>query len=60
MQAQMLSKKKTEKKTVLTKIFQALSRKKRLPKNFSDAPQNFNNSKNSVVLEPKTGQFLRI
>ena len=32
-------KKKTEKKTVCTKIFQAISRKKRLPNNFSDAPQ---------------------
>ena len=53
-QAQMLSKKK-----VFTKIFQAISTKKRFPKNFSGAPQNFNYSKNSAVLEPRTGQFSR-
>ena len=53
--AQVLSKKKK----VFTKIFQAISTKKRFPKNFSSAPQNFNNSKNSAVLEPRTGQFLR-
>ena len=53
-QAQVLSKKK-----VFTKIFQAISMKKRFPKNFSSAPQNFNNSKNSAVLDPRTGQFLR-
>ena len=33
--------------------------KKGLHKNFSSAPQNFNNSKNSAVLEPRTGQFSR-
>ena len=54
-QAQVLSKKKK----VFTKIFQAISTKKRFPKNFSSAPQNFNNSKNSAVLEPRTGQFSR-
>ena len=48
-----------EKKKVFTKIFQAISTKKRFPKNFSSVPQNFNNSKNSVVLEPRTGQFSR-
>ena len=48
-----------QKKKVFTKIFQAISTKKRFPKNFSNAPQNFNNSKNSAVLEPRTGQFLR-
>ena len=47
------------KKKVFTKIFQAISTKKRFPKNFSCASQNFNNSKNSAVLEPRTGQFLR-
>ena len=47
------------KKKVFTKIFQAISIKKRFPKNFSSAPQNFNNSKNSAVLEPRTGQFSR-
>ena len=46
-------------KKVFTKIFQAISTKKRFPKNFSSAPQNFNNSKNSAVLEPRTGQFPR-
>ena len=50
----MLSKKK-----VFTKIFQAISTKKRFSKNFSSAPQNFNNSKNNAVLEPSTGQFSR-
>ena len=46
---------KKKKKKVFTKIFQAISTKKR----FSSAPLNFNNSKNSAVLEPRTGQFLR-
>ena len=71
-QAQVLSKKKKEKglhkiflgdlqkkKKVFTKIFQAISTKKRFPKNFSSAPRCFNNSKNSAVLEPRTGQFSR-
>ena len=48
-----------QKKKVFTKIFQAISTKRRFPKNFSSAPQNFNNSKNSAVLEPRTGQFSR-
>ena len=48
-----------KKKKVFTKILQAISTKKRFPKNFSSAPQNFNNSKNTAVLEPRTGQFLR-
>ena len=48
-----------KKKTVFTNIFQAISTKKRFPKNVSSAPQNFNNSKNSAVLEPRTGQFSR-
>ena len=50
--AQVLSKKKKKKK-VFTKIFQAISTKKRFPDNFSSAPQN------SAVLEPRTGQFSR-
>ena len=53
-QAQVLSKKK---KKVFSKIFQAISTKKRFPKKFSSAPQNFNNSKNSAVLEPRTALF---
>ena len=71
--AQVLSKKKKKKglhknfsgdlqkkkKKVFTKIFQAISTKKRFPKNFSTAPQNFNFPKNSAVLEPRTGQFSR-
>ena len=69
--AQVLSKKKKKglhknfsgdlqkKKKVFTKIFQAISTKKRFPKNFSSAPQNFNIPKNSAVLEPRTGQFSR-
>ena len=56
-QAQVLSKKK--KKKVFTKIFQAISTKKRFLKYFSTAPQKFNNSKNTAVLEPRTGQFSR-
>ena len=48
-----------KKKKIFTKIFQAISTKKRFPKNFSSASQNFNNSKNSAVLEPRTGQFSR-
>ena len=53
------SPKKKKKKKVFTKIFQAISTKKRFPKNFSTAPQNFNFPKNSAVLEPRTGQFSR-
>ena len=46
-----------KKKKVFTKIFQAISTKKRFPKNFSSTPQNFNIPENSAVLEPRTGQF---
>ena len=53
--AQALSKKKK----VFTKIFQAISTKKRFPKNFSSAAQNFNIPKNSAVLKPRIGQFSR-
>ena len=52
-------KKKKKKKKVFTKNFQAIPTKKRFPNNFSSAPQNFNNSKNTAVLEPRTGQFSR-
>ena len=48
---------RSPKKKVFTKIFQAISTKKRFPKNFSSDTQNFNNSKNTAVLEPRTGQF---
>ena len=48
-----------KKKKVFTKIFQAITTKKRFPKNFSSAPQNFNIPKNRAVLEPRTGQFSR-
>ena len=69
-QAQVLSKRKKkglhknflgdlQKKKVFTKIFQAISTKKRFPKHFSSPPQSFNNSKNTAVLEPRTGQFSR-
>ena len=53
-QAQVLSKKKG-----LQKKFSGDLQKKRFPKNFSDALQTLNNSKNSAVLEPRTGQFSR-
>ena len=49
----------SKKKKVFTKIFQAIPTKKRFPKIFSSAPQNFNISKNSAVLEPRAGQFSR-
>ena len=59
-QAQVLSKKKKKKKKDLHKNFSNdLHKKKRFPKNFSSAPRNFNNSKNTAVLEPRTGQFSR-
>ena len=48
-----------KKKKGLQKIFQAISTKNRFLKNFSSAPQIFNNSKNTAVLEPRTGQFSR-
>ena len=48
-----------KKKKIFTKIFLAISTKKRFPKNFSSASQNFSNSKNSAVLELRTGQFSR-
>ena len=51
--------KKNKKTKVFTKIFQAISTKKRFPKIFSSAPQNFNNSKISAILEPRTGQLSR-
>ena len=51
--------KSSPKKKVLEKFFQVISTKKRFPKNFSSAPQNFNNSKNSAVLEPRTDHFSR-
>ena len=50
---------KKKKKKVFTKIFQAISTKKRFSKNFSSAPQNFNIPKYRAVLEPRTGQFSR-
>ena len=48
-----------KKKKVFTKLFQAISLKKRFLKNFSSDTQKFNNSKNTAVLEPRTGQFSR-
>ena len=57
--SQKLFRRSQKKKKGLRKIFQAISTKKRFLKNFSSAPQNFNNSKNSAVLEPRTGQFSR-
>ena len=44
----------------LQKFFSGDLKKKRLQKFFSDDLQNFNNSKNSAVLELRTRQFLRI
>ena len=48
---------KNKTKKIFTKIFQPISRKKRLPKNFSGAPQNFNNLRNIAVLTPRQGNF---
>ena len=48
-----------KKKKGLHKNFSSHLHKKSFPQSFSSAPQNFNNSKNSAVLEPRTGQFLR-
>ena len=48
-----------QKKKSLHKNFSSDLHKKLFPKNFSSAPQNFNNSKNTAVLEPRTGQFMR-
>ena len=47
-------KKKKKKKKVFRKNFRAISRKNRFPKNFSGAPQSFNNSK--IVLSLSRGQ----
>ena len=47
------------KKRSSQKIFKRSPQKKRFQKNFSSASQNFNNSKNSAVLEPRTGQLTR-
>ena len=43
----------------LQKFFQAISKKKVFKNFFSGDLQNFNNSKNSAVLEPKTRQLPR-
>ena len=56
-----------KKKTSSQKFFRRSPKKKkdlyknlkRFPKNFSSASQNFNNSKNSAVFEPRTGRFSR-
>ena len=50
---------KKKKKKGLHKNFSSDLHKISFPKNFSTASQNFNNSKNSAVLEPRTGQFSR-
>ena len=56
---QAVSKTKNKKRRSSQKFFKRSPQKKRFLKNFSSAPQNFNNSKNSAVLEPRTGQFSR-
>ena len=48
-----------KKKRSSQKFFKRSPQKKCFPKHFSSASQNFNNSKNSAVLEPRTGQFSR-
>ena len=54
-----LQNKKIKKKKRSSQKFFKRSPKIRFPKNFSSAPQKFNNSKNTAVLEPRTGQFSR-
>ena len=46
-------------KKIFKTFFQAISTKNDLEKFFSAHLQNFNRSKNSTVLEPRTGQFSR-
>ena len=46
-------------KKFFKKFFQAISKHKGLQINFTGDLQNFNNSKNSAVLEPRTEQFSR-
>ena len=67
-QAQVFSKKKglqkffsgnLKEKKVSKKCFRKC-KKKDLEKKFSADLQTFTNSKNSAVLEPRTGQFLRL
>ena len=48
-----------KKKRSSQKFFKRSPQKNAFQKNFSSAPQNFNNSKNTAVLEPRTGQFSR-
>ena len=49
------------KKKVFKQFFQVISKKKkkRYRKKLFSRSQNFNNSKNSAVFEPRSGQFLR-
>ena len=48
------------KKKVLKNLFSVdLQKKNGVEKRFSADLQNFNHSKNSAVLEPRTGQFSR-
>ena len=65
-QVQVFSKKKSSnffsgnfQKKDLKKGFRAISKERGLQTNFLGHRQNFNNSKNSAVLEPRTGQFSR-
>ena len=58
-QAQVLSKKKKKRFSRLHKNFSSDLPKKTFSKKFSSASQNFYNSKNTAVLEPRTGQFSR-
>ena len=46
-----------QKKSLQKNVFQAISKKKGIQKFFSGDLQNFNNSKNTAVLEPRTGQY---
>ena len=51
--------KRFPKKKVFKNFFSAISKKNGLEKHFLADLQNFNHSKNSAVLEPRTGRFSR-
>ena len=53
------SPKLNKKKRSSQKCFKRSPQKYVFQKSFSSAPQNFNDSNNSAVLEPRTGQFSR-
>ena len=49
----------SSKKKIFKNFIQAIAKQNGLEKKFSANLQNFNHSKNSAILEPRTGQFSR-